>query len=134
MKKFKTLFLITLIIDFLGLIPLALLKFMPEFMEVEVLSQFPGINEAGENALLGLFDVFGVIAISMVIAVAVAINLKTKETAQSAALILLIIHVGWTLMDWINFVSGEAHPPVPVLFLSLVPILTLGYAWKKGEV
>jgi len=103
-------------------------------MEVEVLSQFPGINEAGENALLGIFDVFGVIAISMVIAVAVAINLKTKETAQSAALILLIIHVGWTLMDWINFVSGGAHPPVPVLFLSLVPILTLGYAWKKGEV
>ena len=134
MRKFKTLFIIALIIDLIASLPIVLIKLMPEMADEMVFSQFPGINDPGKEALMTIFDVFGVISASMIIAVAVATTIKEKSTAKMAALILFIFHVGWILMDWINFLVGKGGPPLAVLLLSSLAALALGYAWKKGEI
>ena len=134
MKKFKNIFLVTLLIDLLTAITLVLFLFNPEMMEEAVYSQFEGINQTGKDALYLIHIVFACIIISMIIATAVAMKIKIKESAQTAALILFIIHIGWILPDILNLVSGNAHPPIFIMALSAVPILALGYAWKKGEV
>tara|TARA_B100000886_G_scaffold107866_1_gene72079 strand:+ start:184 stop:588 length:405 start_codon:yes stop_codon:yes gene_type:complete len=134
MKKFKNIFLVTLLIDLLTAITLFLFLFNPEMMEEAVYSQFEGINQAGKDALYLIHIVFACIIISMIIATAVAMKIKIKESAQTAALILFIIHIGWILPDILNFVSGNAHPPIFIMVLSAIPILALGYAWKNGEV
>ena len=134
MKKFKTLFIVAALIDLLTVVPLFLVSVNPDMMEEMVFSQFPGINDAGKEAITLIHFVFGVIAVSMLAALIVAINIKVKESAQTAALILFIIHLGWVLPDWINLASGSAHPPIPVMILSAISALALGYAWKKGEI
>jgi len=133
MKKFKTLFIIAAIIDLLAVVPLILVSFNPEMMEEMVFSQMPGINDAGKEAITLIHLVFATIAVSMLVALGVAINITVKESAQTAALILFIIHLGWVLPDWIFLLTGEIHPPIPVMILNLVAALSLGYAWKKGE-
>ena len=134
MKKFKTLFIIALVIDLIATLPIVLIKLIPEMADEMIFSQFPGINNPGKEALMTIFDVFGVVSVSMIIAVAVATTIKDKGTAKMAALLLFIIHVGWIFMDWINFIVGKGAPPLPVLLLSSVAALALGYAWKKGEI
>ncbi len=134
MKKFKNIFLVTLLIDLLTAITLVLFLFNPEMMEEAVYSQFEGINQAGKDALYLIHIVFACIIISMIIATAVAMKIKIKESAQTAALILFIIHIGWILPDILNLVSGNAHPPIFIMGLSAIPILALGYACKNGEV
>ena len=134
MKKFKNIFLVTLLIDLLTAITLVLFLFNPEMMEEAVYSQFEGINQAGKDALYLIHIVFACIIISMIIATAVAMKIKIKESAQTAALILFIIHIGWILPDIVNLVCGNAHPPIFIMVLSAIPILALGYAWKNGEV
>ena len=134
MNKFRTLFLITAVIDLLAVLPLVLFSFNPDMMEEMVFSQFPGINDAGKEALEIIHFVFGVIGISMLVAVLVAVNIKVKESAQTAAKILSIIHLGWVLPDWFNFILGNAHPPIIFMLLSAASVLALVYAWKKGEV
>ena len=99
MKKFKNIFLVTLLIDLLTAITLVLFLFNPEMMEEAVYSQFEGINQAGKDALYLIHIVFACIIISMIIATAVAMKIKIKESAQTAALILFIIHIGWILPD-----------------------------------
>ena len=103
-------------------------------MEEMVFSQFPGINDAGKEALELIHFVFGVIGVSMIAAVLVAVNIKVKESAQTAAQILSIIHLGWVLPDWFNIVLGNAHPPIVFMLLSAASVLALVYAWKKGEI
>ena len=134
MKKFKTLFIIALVIDLIATLPIVLIKLIPEMADEMIFSQFPGINNPGKEALMTIFDVFGVVSVSMIIAVAVATTIKDKGTAKMAALLLFIIHIGWIFMDWINFIVGNGGPPLPVLLLSSVAALALGYAWKKGEI
>ena len=69
MNKFRTLFLITAVIDLLAVLPLVLFSFNPDMMEEMVFSQFPGINDAGKEALELIHFVFGVIGVSMIAAV-----------------------------------------------------------------
>ena len=133
MKKFKTLFIVAAIIDLLAVVPLILVSLNPEMMEEMVFSQMPGINDAGKEAITLIHLVFATIAVSMLVALGVAINITVKESAQTAALILFIIHLGWVLPDWLFLITGEIHPPIPVMILNLVAALSLGYAWKKGE-
>ena len=133
MKKFKTLFIIAAIIDLLAVVPLILVSFNPEMMEEMVFSQMPGINDAGKEAITLIHLVFATIAVSMLVALGIAINITVKESAQTAALILFIIHLGWVLPDWLFFITGEIHPPIPVMLLNLIAALSLGYAWKKGQ-
>ena len=89
MKKFKNIFLVTLLIDLLTAITLVLFLFNPEMMEEAVYNQFEGINQAGKDALYLIHIVFACIIISMIIATAVAMKIKIKESAQTAALIFI---------------------------------------------
>ena len=34
----------------------------------------------------------------------------------------------------INLVSGNQHPPIPIMILTLIPVLVLFRAWKKAEI
>ena len=103
-------------------------------MEEMVFSQFVGINDPGKEALELIHFVFLMIALSMIVALIVSLRIKVKESAQTAALILGIIHLGWVLPDIINLVSGNQHPPIPIMILTLIPVLVLFHAWKKAEI
>ena len=134
MNRFKTLFIIALSINILATIPLGLVLISPEMMEEMVFSQFVGINDPGKEALELIHFVFLMIALSMIVALIVSLRIKVKESAQTAALILGIIHLGWVLPDIINLVSGNQHPPIPIMILTLIPVLVLFHAWKKAEI
>ena len=121
MKKLKTLFTITLVIDILAIAPLFLMMFIPAMKEEMVYSQFSGMTEnelAKEISDLFHF-VFTFIAVAMVIAVAASIRIEVLEAAKTAAMLLFIVHLGWVLPDWVNLVMGGAHPPIPVMLLEL---------------
>ena len=135
MKKLKTLFSITLVIDILAVAPLFLMMFIPTMKEEMVYSQFTGMmeNELAKEISDLFHFVFTFIASAMVIAVAASIRISVLEAAKTAALLLLIIHLGWVLPDWLNLTMGGAHPPVPIMLLSTVPVIALAYGWKKGE-
>lgn len=136
MKKLKTLFTITLVIDILAIAPLFLMMFIPEMKEEMVYSQFSGMTEnelAKEISDLFHF-VFTFIAVAMVIAVAASIRIEVLEAAKTAAMLLFIVHLGWVLPDWVNLVMGGAHPPISVMLLSTIPVIALAYGWKKGEI
>jgi hypothetical protein len=136
MKKLKTLFTITLVIDILSIAPLFLMMFIPAMKEEMVYSQFSGMTEnelAKEISDLFHF-VFTFIAVAMVIAVAASIRIEVLEAAKTAAMLLFIVHLGWVLPDWVNLVMGGAHPPISVMLLSIIPVIALAYGWKKGEI
>ena len=136
MKKLKTLFTITLIIDIIAIAPLFLMMFVPAMKEEMVYSQFSGMleNELAKEISDLFHFVFTFIATAMVIAVAASIRISVLEAAKTAAMILFIIHFGWVLPDWINLAMGGAHPPIPVMLLSTIPVIILAYGWKKGEI
>ena len=136
MKKLKTLFTLTLIIDIIAIAPLFLMMFVPAMKEEMVYSQFSGMaeNELAKEISDLFHFVFTFIAISMVIAVAASIRISVLEAAKTAAMLLFIIHFGWVLPDWINLAMGGAHPPIPVIILSTIPVIALAYGWKKGEI
>ena len=136
MKKLKTLFTITLIIDIITIAPLFLMMFVPTMKEEMVYSQFSGMaeNELAKEISDLFHFVFTFIAIAMVIAVAASIRISVLEAAKTAAMLLFIIHFGWVLPDWINLAMGGAHPPIPVMLLSTIPVIILAYGWKKGEI
>ena len=136
MKKLKTLFTLTLIIDIIAIAPLFLMMFVPAMKEEMVYSQFSGMleNELAKEISDLFHFVFTFIAIAMVIAVAASIRISVLEAAKTAAMLLFIIHFGWVLPDWINLAMGGAHPPIPVMLLSTIPVITLAYGWKKGEI
>ena len=136
MKKLKTLFTITLVIDIFAIAPLFLMMFIPAMKEEMVYSQFSGMTEnelAKEISDLFHF-VFTFIGVAMVIAVAASIRIAVLEAAKTAAMLLFIVHLGWVLPDWVNLVMGGAHPPISVMLLSTIPVIALAYGWKKGEI
>ena len=63
-----------------------------------------------------------------------SIRIAVLEAAKTAAMLLFIIHFGWVLPDWINLAMDDAHPPIPVMLLSTIPVIALAYGWKKGEI
>ena len=136
MKKLKTLFTLTLIIDIIAIAPLFLMMFVPAMKEEMVYSQFSGMleNELAKEISDLFHFVFTFIAIAMVIAVAASIRISVLEAAKTAAMLLFIIHFGWVLPDWINLAMGGAHPPIPVMILSTIPVIALAYGWKYGEI
>ena len=111
------------------------MMFIPTMKEEMVYSQFPGMmeNELAKEISDLFHFVFTFIASAMVIAVAASIRISVLEAAKTAALLLSIIHLGWVLPDWLNLAMGGAHPPVPIMLLSTVPVIALAYGWKKGE-
>lgn len=136
MKRLKTLFTITLVIDILATAPLFLMMFMPGMKEEMVYGQFSGMteNELAKEVSDLFHFVFTFIAVAMVIAVAASIRIAVLEAAKTAAMLLFIVHLGWVLPDWVNLAMGGAHPPIAVMLLSTVPVIALAYGWKKGEI
>ena len=136
MKKLKTIFTVTLVIDIIAILPLFMMIFIPSMKEEMVYSQFSGMaeNELAKEISDLFHFVFTFIAMAMVIAVAASIRIAVLEAAKTAAMLLFIIHFGWVLPDWINLLMGGAHPPIPVMILSTIPVIALAYGWKKGEI
>lgn len=137
MKKFKHIFLATLIFNILGIIPLFLILFVPEMRQEMVYAQFPGMesNELAKELFNTFMTVFAAIGIAMIIAIAYAIKLKTKESAIAASIILLFWNIGWVIPDWFNLLSGGGgHPPLIVMCIGLIPIILLPYGIKNAEI
>ena len=136
MKKLKTLFTITLVIDILAIAPLFLMMFIHAMKVEMVYSQFSGMaeNELAKEISNLFHFVFTFIGVAMVIAVAASIRIAVLEAAKTAAMLLFIVHLGWVLPDWVNLVMGGAHPPISVMLLSTIPVIALAYGWKKGEI
>ncbi len=136
MKKFKTLFTVTLVIDILAIAPLILMMFVSSMKEEMVYSQFSGMaeNELAKEISDLFHFVLIFIAMAMVISVAASIRITVLEAAKTAAMILFIVHLGWILPDWVNLAMGGAHPPIAVMVLSTIPVIALAYGWKKGEI
>ena len=136
MKKLKTLFTITLVIDIFAIAPLFLMMFIPAMKVEMVYSQFSGMaeNELAKEISDLFHFVFTFIGVAMVIAVAASIRIAVLEAAKTAAMLLFIVHLGWVLPDWVNLVMGGAHPPISVMLLSTIPVIALAYGWKKGEI
>ena len=111
------------------------MMFVPAMKEEMVYSQFSGMleNELAKEISDLFHFVFTFIATAMVIAVATSIRISVLEAAKTAAMILFIIHFGWVLPDWINLAMGAAHPPIPFMLLSTIPVIALAYGWKKGK-
>ena len=107
--------------------------FNPTMLEEMVFNQFPGINDAGKEALELMHFVFGMLSLSLVAAVIVTLTIKVKESAKTAALILAVIHVGWVIPDWISIFIGKQHPPIAIMLVTLIPVIVLFYGWKKAD-
>jgi hypothetical protein len=69
-----------------------------------------------------------------VISVLYTFKLKTLEGLKSATFILFIVHLFWTLPDFVTLLSGgSAHPPIIIMILTLIPVVGLYYVSQKGE-
>ena len=138
MKNFRTMLVITLLLDIIQLIPLLLINMGGE-MKAQMISDFNieglATNAAALEVLDLMFYVFGFIFLGILIAVLYAFQLKTIEGLKSASFILCIIHLFWTLPDFVTlFSGGTSHPPLFIMILTLIPVIGLYYVSQKGEI
>ena len=78
--------------------------------------------------------IFGFIYLGTVLSVIYTIRLKTLEGLKSATFVLFIVHLFWTLPDFVSLLSGSsAHPPIIIMVLTLIPVIGLYYVSQKGE-
>ena len=72
--------------------------------------------------------------VGTLISVLYSLKLKTLEGLKSATFILFIVHLFWTLPDFVTLLSGgSAHPPIIIMILTLIPVIGLCYVSQKGE-
>jgi hypothetical protein len=135
MKKFKTIFLVTLIINVLAVLPLFLMPLMPSIKEELIYSQFEGMaDNALANEIWDLFNsVVAFMAASILVVNAMGVKSKSLESARTTALILLVLLIGFTLPDWLNFFQGAGHPPLLIMVLNLIPLFLLEYGRRNAE-
>ena len=145
MNRFKTLFLIVLSINILAIIPLVLVLINPEMLEVMDYSKLVmRVSSYSDGKLSEIYFKpkmdYLIIALSMIVALIVSLRIKVKESAQTAALILGIIHLLWFLLDIRKIfqvthnASGSISHLIPITILSLIAVLVLFHAWKKAEI
>ena len=137
MKNFKTILIITLILDVIQFIPLVLAKMGGE-MKNQMISDFNIEGLASSAPALEVLDImlyiFGFIYLGTVLSVIYTIRLKTLEGLKSATFVLFIVHLLWTLPDFVSLLSGSsAHPPIIIMVLTLIPVIGLYYVSQKGE-
>ncbi|NBS19445.1 MAG: hypothetical protein EBS74_06630 [Flavobacteriia bacterium] len=137
MKNFKTILIVTLILDIIQFIPLVLAKMGGE-MKNQMISDF-NIEGLAESApALEILDmmlyIFGFIFLGTVLSVIYTLKLKNLHSLKSATFILFIAHLFWTLPDFLTLLSGgSAHPPIIIMILTLIPVAGLFYVSQKGE-
>lgn len=137
MKNFRTVLIFTLILDFIQFIPLVLAKMGGE-MKSQMISDFNIEGLATSAPALQVLDlmiyIFGFIYLGTIISVIYALRLKTQEGLQSATFILFIVHLFWTLPDFVTLISGgSAHPPLIIMILTLIPVAGLYYVSRHGK-
>lgn len=137
MKNFRTILIIALILDLIQLIPLALATMGGE-MKNQMISDFNIEGLESSTAALEVLDmmiyIFGFIYLGTILSVLYTFRLKTLEGLKAATFILFIVHLFWTLPDFMTLISGgSAHPPIIIMILTLVPVVTLFYVSQKGE-
>ena len=136
MKNFKTILIVTLIVDVLQYIPLIIAKAggamqekMISDMDIEGLAE----STAGMQVLDIMLYIFGFIMAGTIVAVIYSLTLKTLEGLKAATFVLFVIHLFWTLPDFVTLLSGGAqHPPVVFMILTLIPIIGLFYVSRNG--
>ena len=137
MKNFKTILIVTLILDIIQFIPLVLAKMGGE-MKNQMISDFNIEGLASSAPALEVLDImlfiFGFVYLGTVLSVLYTLRLKTLEGLKSATFVLFIVHLFWTLPDFVSLVSGSsAHPPIIIMALTLIPVIGLYYVSQKGE-
>ena len=129
--------IVTLILDIIQFIPLVLAKMGGE-MKNQMISDFNVEGLASSAPALEVLDImlyiFGFIYLGTVLSVIYTLRLKTLEGLKSATFVLFIVHLFWTLPDFVNLLSGSsAHPPIIIMVLTLIPVIGLCYVSQKGE-
>lgn len=137
MKNFRTILIVTLILDIIQFIPLVLAKMGGE-MKVQMINDFNIEGLSSSAPALEVLDlmlyIFGFIYLGTVISVIYALRLKTIEGLKSATFILFLVHLFWTLPDFVTLISGgSAHPPIVIMILTIIPLVGLYYVSQKGE-
>ena len=137
MKNFKTVLIVVLILDIIQFIPLVLAKMGGE-MKNQMISDFNIEGLASSAPALEVLDlmlnVFAFIYLGTVLSVLYSFRLKTAESLKSATFVLFIVHLFWTLPDFVTLISGgSAHPPIVIMILTLIPVAGLYYVSQKGE-
>ena len=135
LKKIKTLMLISGIADVLQMMPLFLALFSPE---IKTFFMEDGIQGSSQNPMAVevfniFFLVFAFLGLAFIVATFVARTFENLEALQKSSLLLAIYHLAWALPDFINITMGKPHAPLPIMLLSLIPVVSLFYAWKNGE-
>jgi hypothetical protein len=107
-------------------------------MKNQMISDFNIEGLASSPPALEVLDImlyiFGFIYLGTVISVLYTLKLKTLEGLKSSTFILFIVHLFWTLPDFVTLLSGgSAHPPIVIMILTLIPVVGLYYVSQKGE-
>lgn len=135
MKNFKKILVLTLIIDVLTFIPLILSLFLDD---VKAMLVADANIEGLQNGLpaMEIFDimifVFSFLALGYLAAIIYTLRLKNEAVLKATTFILGIFHFAWTAPDCINLALGKAHPPLPLLILSIIPVIALFYVSQNG--
>ena len=137
MKNFKTILLVTLILDVLQSIPI-FLAVMGGEIKNQFISDFNIEGLASSSQGIAVLDlmlyVFAFIFLGVILSVIYTMRLKTLDGLKSACFVLFIIHLFWTLPDFITLISGgSAHPPIIIMIISIIPAVGLYYVSQKGE-
>ena len=81
-----------------------------------------------------MLHIFGYVFLGFVISVIYSLRLKTKKALKSATFILFIVHLFWTLPDFVTLIQGvSAHPPIIIMVFTLIPVVGLFFVSQKGE-
>ncbi len=137
MKNFRIVLIVTLILDIIQFIPLVLAQMGGE-MKKQMISDFniAGLTESvpGLEVLDMMLYIFGFIYLGNLLSVVYTLRLKTLESLKSATFVLFIVHLFWTLPDFVSLLGGSsAHPPIIIMVLTLIPVIGLYYVSQKGE-
>lgn len=137
MKNFRNILILTLILDLLQSIPLFMAMSGGEMKEMMIADM--GVEGLAENTgAIAILDtmlfVFAFIMAGYLASTIYALTLRELSSLKTATFILAILHLAWTLPDFISLLTGSnAHPPIPLMILSLLPIIGLFYVSKNGQ-
>ena len=137
MKNFRIVLIVTLILDIIQFIPLVLAQMGGE-MKKQMISDLniDGLTDSvpGLEVLDMMLYIFGFIYLGNLLSVVYTLRLKTLESLKSATFVLFIVHLCWTLPDFVSLLGGSsAHPPIIIMALTLIPVIGLYYVSQKGE-
>ena len=137
MKNFRIVLIVTLILDIIQFIPLVLAQMGGE-MKKQMISDFniDGLTDSvpALEVLDMMLYIFGFIYLGILLSVIYTLRLKTLESLKSATFVLFIVHLFWTLPDFVSLLGGSsAHPPIIIMALTLIPVIGLYYVSQKGE-